>query len=295
VQVLPFVHPVAQRDDDVPFYALRACRLRKRQLALGDPIGPVAIIGERRRAQAAQLRKHLLARLTRLHPPPPCVCRRLKSAEHFGNRSRRLLAELMTADAPVVLHRADPVHLRQLRGDAALASELIGGGNLEHRVPVDRRIVMSGGGFARRDHCGNGKVLSRLCRRLGAVDEAVAARPDLVIRGREIGNDEPASVVRHDALDVPDGQVARFRNHPDTRFGTLGTHDNAADVVVVDSDITRSLLCVRGSEEQQEAKADEDHDRTEGQTPLLNHDSLHWAVMGRDASMSGHPLNQSEI
>ena len=134
-------------------------------------------------------------------------------------------------------------------------------------------------GLARRDDRGDGEALSRLCRRLGAVDEAVAARPDLVIRRREIGNDEPATIVRHDALDVADGQVARFRDDPDARFRALGAHDNAADVVVVDSDIIRGLLCVRGSEEQERGEADEDHERAEGQTPVSNHDSLHWAVM----------------
>ena len=185
----------------------------------------------------------------------------------------------MAADAPVVLHRADPIHLGQARGDAALAAELIGGGNLQHRVPVDRRIVVRGGGFARRDDRRDGKALSRLCRRFRAVDEAVSARPDLVIRRREIGNDEPATVVRHDAFDVADGQVARFRNDPDTRFRTLGTHDDAADVVVVNSDIIRSLLCVRGSEEHERGEADENHERAEGQTLVPNHDSLHWAVM----------------
>ena len=88
-----------------------------------------------------------------------------------------------------------------------------------------------------------GEALPGLCRRLGAVDEAVAARPDLVARRREIGNDEPATVVGHHALDVADREVPGFRNHPDTRFRTFGSGDDAADVVAIDRNVARRLLC----------------------------------------------------
>ena len=52
--------------------------------------------------------------------------------------------------------------LRQARRDAALAAELIGGRNLQHRVPVDRRIVVRRGGFVRRDDGGDAHALARL-------------------------------------------------------------------------------------------------------------------------------------
>ena len=156
VQILLLVHPVAQRDDDVALDALRPRRLGERQLALGDAIRPVAVVGERHVAEVRQLAEHLLPGLARLHAPAPCLGAGRERAERRGNRARRLLAELMAADAAGVLHRADPRRLRQPRGDAALAAELIGGRNLQHRVPVDRRVVVRGGGLVRRDDRGDG-------------------------------------------------------------------------------------------------------------------------------------------
>ena len=136
-----------------------------------------------------------------------------------GNRARRLLPELMAADAAGVLHRADPLRLRQPRGDAALAAELIGGRDLQHRVPVDGGVVVRRGGFVGRRRRGDRQALSGFGRRLGAVDQPVAARPHLVARRRQIGHDESAAIVGDDALDVADGKVARFGDHPDAGLG----------------------------------------------------------------------------
>ena len=150
VQVLLLVHPVAQRDDDVALHALRPRRLGKRQLALGDAIGPVAVVGERQLAQVGQLIEHLLARLTRLHASPPGVGRRRRTCrtprESCASTPGRADGSRCS---PLFFIALIQWRLRQPRGNAALAAELIGGGNLEHRVPVDRRVVVRGGGFAR--------------------------------------------------------------------------------------------------------------------------------------------------
>ena len=52
VQVVLVVHPVAQRDDDVALDTLRPRWLRERQLALGDALGPVPEVLERRPGRA---------------------------------------------------------------------------------------------------------------------------------------------------------------------------------------------------------------------------------------------------
>ena len=221
VQVLLLVHPVAQRDDDVALDALRARRLGERQLAFGDAIGPVAVVGERDVAEAGQLAEHLLAGLARLHAPPPRVGAGGERAERRRNRARGLLAELMAADAAGVLHRADPLRSASAargccscrrtdrrRESSASSTSRWPGSSARPRPRSARRR-------------GDRQALSGLGRRLGAVDQAVAARPHAVVRRRQIGHDESAAIVGDDALDVADGQVARFGDDPDARFRSL--------------------------------------------------------------------------
>src|ERR1022692_2991303 len=94
------VAPVPGRDHVVALDALRTRRLGVRQLALGDSVGPVAEILERRAAElAAGDIHHQLARLARLDATHPCLVRRLEIAERRRDRARRLLSELMAADA----------------------------------------------------------------------------------------------------------------------------------------------------------------------------------------------------
>ena len=84
VQVVLLVHPVAQRDDDVALDALRPLRLGERQFALGDAVGPVAVVGERRVAQGGQLVRSSAARLPRLHAAHPGVGTERERAERRG-------------------------------------------------------------------------------------------------------------------------------------------------------------------------------------------------------------------
>ena len=162
MEVVLLGHPVAEGDDDVPLHSLGTRRLGKRQLALGDAVGPIAEVRERRVAEVRELAEHHLPRLTRLHAAPPGLGGRGERAQRRGNRARRRLADLMAPDAAGVLHRADPVGLGQAGRDAALAAELAGGRDLQHRIPIDRRVVVRGGGLAGGDHRRDVQPLARL-------------------------------------------------------------------------------------------------------------------------------------
>src|SRR4029434_2320854 len=75
---------------------------RLRQLAAGDPIGPIRI--HRERTRAAHLREagaHRAARLTGLNAAIPCGRRILERAERFRDLSRRLATELMARRAGI--------------------------------------------------------------------------------------------------------------------------------------------------------------------------------------------------
>src|SRR5215213_948600 len=107
--------PFPGRDDDV---ALDACRPRRfgfRQLALGDPVGPVAEILER---HAAELPRepiyHPFPGLARGDAAHPGFLARLEFAERARDRARRFLAKLMAADAVDIVHPLPPDILRDL-------------------------------------------------------------------------------------------------------------------------------------------------------------------------------------
>src|SRR5216684_9297113 len=86
----------------------------------------------------------------------PRIARRVEMAERLGDRPGRVIAELVAVAAaigldeiePLVLgleHLWDAVALVAGAGEAALVRDL------DHRRPVDRRIILRGGGQARRD------------------------------------------------------------------------------------------------------------------------------------------------
>jgi len=68
----------------------------------------------------------------------------------------------MAADAADVLHLLEPIDLVELLRNVALAAELAGIRNLEHRVPVDRRIVLRRCRLVRRRHRAQIELLARL-------------------------------------------------------------------------------------------------------------------------------------
>ena len=109
-------------------------------------------------------------------------------------------------------------------------------GDLEHRIPVDRRIILRRRRGIRRRHRRQIEHLARRRLHLRRIDEPVAAHPDVVIRLRQIGHHVAALIVGDDDLGEFGGQVGRFRDHPDAGFRSLGAGDHAAEVGVADAD-----------------------------------------------------------
>ena len=193
VQIVLLVEPVPGGDDDVALDALRPLRLRLRQLALGDAVRPLAVILERHAAElAGQEVDHLLAGLAGLHAPHPRLGGGFERPEALRDRAGRELAELMAADAAVVLHGVEPALLGDLGRDVALAAELADRRDRQHRIPVDRRVVMRRRGRARRRRRREGEDAAGLGLHLLGIDEAVAAHPDAVGGLRQVGHDEAA-------------------------------------------------------------------------------------------------------
>src|SRR5262245_34512661 len=76
VQVLFLVKPVPRGHDNVSLHSLWPLRLRMRQLALGDAIGPICEVSNRCAAKLFdELTEHLLARLPGLNAAKPCLFR----------------------------------------------------------------------------------------------------------------------------------------------------------------------------------------------------------------------------
>ena len=163
MQVVLFGGPLPGADDEVALDPLRPRRLGLRQLALGDAIGPLAVVLERRAAEIPrQLVSHLLTGLAGLNAAHPGFFSRLELAERRRDCAGRQLAQLMTADAADVLHLLEPVGLGEFVRNAVLAVELTGLRDLQHRVPVDRRIILRGRRLVRRHHRGQVEGRARL-------------------------------------------------------------------------------------------------------------------------------------
>ena len=152
-------------------------------------------------------------------------------------RARRHLAHLMAADAAVVLHQVEPVGLLDLVGNVAvLLAELAGVRDLQHRIPVDRRIGFCRLGLVLRRHRTQVQLLAGLAVDLGGIDKSVAAHPHLVFGFRKVGHDVAALIVSDHHLGVAGRKIGGFCNHPHAGLGAARTGDHAADVVVVNGD-----------------------------------------------------------
>src|SRR5262249_11475448 len=125
VQIVLVGAPFPRRDDDVAFDALPPRRLALRQVALGDAVGPVPEILERDAAElSGNLVSHLFAGLAGPDAPHPRFRARTELAEGGGNGARRLLAQLMAADAVDVVHLPEPVLASDVLRDISRAAEL---------------------------------------------------------------------------------------------------------------------------------------------------------------------------
>ena len=169
VQVVLGIGEIPLRDDDVALAALRPRRLRGRQFAGRDAVGPVGVELERaRRVDAADRGRHVVHGLAGQDAPRPGILR-LHVGEHRRDRARRLVAERVTAVAAVGLDHVEPFGLALHVAER----EFVLRRHLQHRIPVDRRIDFGGG-------------LRRRRRRRGEVDDACPARcaPSRSRRGR---------------------------------------------------------------------------------------------------------------
>jgi hypothetical protein len=119
-------------------------------------------------------------------------------------------------------------------GDVALAAEPALVGDPQHRVPVDRGVVLRRSARVRRDGRRQVERPPRGAPHLRGVDEAVAAHPDVVVRGGKVGEQVAPLVVGDDDLGVPGRELRRLRHDPDARLRPARPGDDAADVVAVD-------------------------------------------------------------
>ena len=141
-----------------------------------------------------------------------------------------------------------PMRWRQISwvmfaGISVRAAEILRRRHFHHRVPVDRRVVVRRRPLVRRRQRRVIELLAGLRAQLGRIHQPVAAHPDAVVRGRQVGDDVAALVVRHHHLGELRRQFSRLRDHPHAGFGPGRAAHHAADVVVVDSD--RRLLGIR--------------------------------------------------
>lgn len=113
--------------------------------------------------------------------------------------------------------------------------------DFHHRIPVDRRIVLRRRSVIRRRDGRDVHDLARRARDLCRIDQAIAARPHLIIGLRQIGHDEAPLIVGDHDFDKTHREIVRLRNHPHAGFGLPGriAHD-AAYIVIVDRDAFRS-------------------------------------------------------
>src|ERR1700680_3943600 len=104
--------PVPQGDHDIPFDALWPLRLRERQLAGGDTIGPIGEEFERHvRIEPRDIACHERPSATGLNSPPPCLDRILEVSESFRYGAHSFGAERVAGLAGAGLYDVEPVTL----------------------------------------------------------------------------------------------------------------------------------------------------------------------------------------
>ncbi len=159
VQIDLRIGPVPHRDDDVPLPALRTRRSGRRQLSVGDAVGPVRV--HRQRALAANLVEAGSSSRRPPGRPESGDPTRLSSPSRLtedalGNLARGLVAHLMTAGAAVrVDDLANPFALALDAGRNTVparprAREIALGRHLQQREPVQRGIVFDRSLLVRR-------------------------------------------------------------------------------------------------------------------------------------------------
>jgi hypothetical protein len=251
VEVVLRGQPVIDGHDEIALDAVRSGRRRRRQLSGVDSVGPLgqtADVPAVRGVEGADGSDHGAAARARLKPSRPRLDRRaLRRFEGHGKLASGLVAELMTVAAPVELHGVEPLLLapechRHAVTVGSRAGEQALVGDLEHGEPIDGRVVLGRRRGAGRGH--RSQVHDAAARRLDLrrVDEAVAAHPHTVARGREVRDHVPAAVVGDHDLREPGPELGGLRDDPDTGLRPILAGDDPSDVPGAD---LHSAGCVR--------------------------------------------------
>ncbi len=222
------VAPFPFADDDIARNPGGPVRFGKGQLAFGDPRRPIGEQSESARGlQTSDVARHLRLRAARLDAPRPCVRRIVEFiAEHFRDAARARTAERVTSDAAAGLQRVQPSALGLHAPDRKFGL----GRNVQHREPIDRRIIFRRGGGTGRRHSGKVEKLPRRGLNLRRIRQPIAAHPDIVIGLRKVGHDVAAAIVRDDDLGELGGKIGGLGNHPDAGFRSCAAGHHAAKV-----------------------------------------------------------------
>ena len=253
VQIGLRVRPVPQRHDEVALDPLRALRRGRRHGAGGNPVGPVGEQFQRALGvEPADVVDHVGRRLTRLDACLPGLDRAGELAQLRLDRAGRGIAQLMAGEAAIGLDDVEPLSLgfqgfRHAVAVGAGPREIARRRHCEHRIPVERRIILRRRLGVRRGHRLQIDDLARRALDLGGVDERIAAHPDIVGRGRQFGDDIAAALIGHDDLGEFGRQPGRLGDDPGAGFGSLRPGHDAADRLLVDANAVTRLLRAGGA------------------------------------------------
>jgi len=142
----------------------------------------------------------------------------------------------MAGKATIGLDDVEPPLLALDAAEAGGRGELALVRHLEQRVPIDRRVVFRRRGCTRCRHRGQIENLAWRGRRLGGIDEPVAANPDAVIGPRKLRQQIAAALVGDDDLDELGGKFRGFGDHPHPGFRAVGAGDFPAKIALPDLD-----------------------------------------------------------
>jgi hypothetical protein len=187
----------------------------------------------------------------------------------------------MAADAVDVAHALAPDLAGDVRRDLARASEILSRWHLQHRIPVDRRIIMRRGALVWRRHRRQIELLAGLAAHLGRIHKAVAAHPHGVVRCWKVRDDVAALVVSHHDLGEFRGQLGRLRDDPHAAFGSGGAAHYPADVVIIDCNCR--LLCAGRSRHGCGRRRDANCGNGRKQSLSDTHLVLPWEWLGSQA------------
>src|SRR5215469_2878113 len=138
----------------------------------------------------------------------------------------------MAGFAAIRLNEVNPLALgfdigrNSITGRAG-SGKFVGARNLEHGVPVIRGVIMSGPIRVGRDSGLEVDLIPGARIDFGRIHKSVAAGPDRIAGSGQIGNEETATIVSDDFLDIASRQVRGFGDDPDAGFGAVGARDYA--------------------------------------------------------------------